>query len=97
MYDIIGDIHGHSSRLEALLRHMGYEQDRHGWRHPERQAIFVGDFIDRGPEQVETYRLVRSIIERGAALAVIGQSRVQRRRLQNAAPGEARRVPATAH
>jgi len=72
MYDIIGDIHGHASRLEALLRHMGYQQDSEGWSHPERQAIFVGDFIDRGPEQVETYRLVRSMIDRDAALAVMG-------------------------
>lgn len=72
MYDIIGDIHGHASRLEQLLKRMGYERDGDGWRHPDRQAIFVGDFIDRGPEQVGTYRLVRSMIDRGAALAVMG-------------------------
>lgn len=72
MYDIIGDIHGHASRLEKLLEQMAYEQDAHSWRHPDRQAIFVGDFIDRGPEQVETYRLVRAMIHRGAALAVMG-------------------------
>ena len=72
MYDIIGDIHGHASRLERLLERMGYERDADSWRHPDRQAIFVGDFIDRGPEQIETYRLVRSMIDRGAALAVMG-------------------------
>ena len=72
MYDVIGDIHGHASRLETLLRQLGYEQDTDGWRHPERQVIFVGDFIDRGPEQVDTYCLVRSMIELGAALAVMG-------------------------
>lgn len=72
MYDIIGDIHGHASRLEQLLERMGYERDADGWQHPDRQAIFVGDFIDRGPEQIETYRLVRSMIDRGAALAVMG-------------------------
>ena len=69
MYDIIGDIHGHASRLEQLLERMGYERDAQSWRHPDRQAIFVGDFIDRGPEQVETYRLVRAMIDRGAAIA----------------------------
>jgi len=72
MYDIIGDIHGHASRLEQLLERMGYERDADSWRHPDRQAIFVGDFIDRGPEQIETYRLVRAMIDRGAALAVMG-------------------------
>ena len=72
MYDIVGDIHGHASRLEQLLERMGYKQDAKSWRHPDRQAIFVGDFIDRGPEQIETYRLVRAMIDRGAALAVMG-------------------------
>lgn len=72
MYDIIGDIHGHASRLEQLLLRLGYKQDAESWHHPHRQAIFVGDFIDRGPEQVETYRLVRAMIDRGAALAVMG-------------------------
>ena len=72
MYDIIGDIHGHASRLAQLLERMGYERDAHSWRHPDRQAIFVDDFIDRGPEQIETYHLVRSMIDRGAALAVMG-------------------------
>ena len=72
MYDIIGDIHGHASRLQQLLEQMGYERDAQSWRHPDRQAIFVGDFIDRGPEQIETYRLVRAMIDSGAALAVMG-------------------------
>jgi len=72
MYDIIGDIHGHACRLEQLLERIGYERDAKSWRHPHLQAIFVSDFIDRGPEQIETYRLMRSMIDRGAALAVMG-------------------------
>ena len=71
MYDIIGDIHGHASRLAQLLERLGYAQDAQSWHHPARQLIFVGDFIDRGPEQVETYRLVRArcarAIRKGAA------------------------------
>ena len=54
MYDIVGDIHGHASRLAQLLERLGYAQDAQSWHHPARQVIFVGDFIDRGPEQVET-------------------------------------------
>ena len=43
-YDIIGDIHGQADKLEALLRTLGYRDTAGAWRHPERQAIFVGDF-----------------------------------------------------
>ena len=53
-YDIIGDIHGHARKLERLLRHLGYRETRDAWRHPDRTAVFVGDFIDRGPEQLRT-------------------------------------------
>lgn len=47
-YDIIGDIHGHADALlEALLTDLGYSNKGGAWRHPARQALFVGDFIDR--------------------------------------------------
>lgn len=49
-YGIIGDIHGHSTKLEALLGKMGYRQTGGTWRHPDRTVIFVGDFVDRGPD-----------------------------------------------
>lgn len=42
------------------------------WRHPERQALFVGDFIDCGPQQVETVDIVRNMTEAGSAQAVLG-------------------------
>lgn len=73
MFDIIGDIHGHASALEALLRKLGYREDGHEvWRHPERQVIFVGDFVDRGPEQEATLDLVRRMCDAGTAEAVMG-------------------------
>jgi hypothetical protein len=71
-YDLIGDIHGHLAPLETLLQRLGYERDGVGWRHPSRQAIFLGDFVDRGPEQRAVVNLARAMVERGAALAVIG-------------------------
>lgn len=71
-YDIIGDIHGQAGKLEALLQKMGYREGRQGWHHPGRQAIFVGDFIDRGPEQLRTLSIVRRMIDSGAAQAVMG-------------------------
>jgi hypothetical protein len=52
--EFIGDIHGHADAAEALLDHLGYRQTGGAWRHPERQVLFVGDFIDRGPQQRES-------------------------------------------
>ena len=71
-YDIIGDIHGHADALEALLTDLGYRNKGGAWRHPARQALFVGDFIDRGPKQMETVSLVRRMVDAGSARAVMG-------------------------
>ncbi len=71
-YDVIGDIHGHAAVLKSLLGRLGYRERDGAFRHPDRRALFMGDFIDRGPEQLETVRIVRSMVESGAALAVMG-------------------------
>lgn len=71
-YDIIGDIHGHADVLEVLLSDLGYRNTAGAWRHPGRQALFVGDFIDRGPKQCETVDLIRRMIDAGSAQAVMG-------------------------
>lgn len=70
--DFIGDIHGHAQELEALLRKLGYTEHLGAWRHPDRQAVFLGDFIDRGPEQLRSVELVRQMVDAGSALAVMG-------------------------
>lgn len=72
MYDLIGDIHGYASELKALLAKMGYREVDGIWQHPKRMVIFLGDFVDRGPEQVETVRIARDMVEKGKALAVMG-------------------------
>lgn len=71
-YDIIGDIHGHADHLKALLGKLGYRKIMGVWRHPDRMALFVGDFIDRGPKQVESVMTVRRMVEAGTAQAVLG-------------------------
>ena len=71
-FDLIGDIHGHAAPLRRLLGRLGYEETDGCYRHPERRVIFLGDFIDRGPAIRETLRIVRSMIDAGAALAVMG-------------------------
>jgi len=72
MHDLIGDIHGHADALERLLNTPGYTRQHGTYRHPDRQAIFLGDFIDRGPKIRETLEIVRPMIESGAALSVMG-------------------------
>lgn len=71
-YDIIGDIHGHADRLEALLKKLGYRHRNGAWRQAGRTAIFVGDLVDRGPGQLRTLELVRAMTDAGSARAVMG-------------------------
>lgn len=71
-YDLIGDIHGYSEPLVQLLNKLGYLPSNGVYRHSERQAIFLGDFIDRGPNQRDVIEIVRPMIEEGTALSVMG-------------------------
>src|SRR6185312_2826468 len=34
-FDIVGDIHGHADKLEALLANLGYRPRMGAWRHPD--------------------------------------------------------------
>lgn len=70
--DFIGDIHGYADRLVALLSRLGYKEARGAWRHPDRTVMFLGDLIDRGPEQIRVLSIVRAMIEAGSARAVMG-------------------------
>ena len=71
-YDIVGDIHGEADALERLLQKLDYELADGCWQHPSRQAIFLGDFIDRGPEQKRVIETVMPMVQSGNALAVMG-------------------------
>lgn len=72
MYDFIGDIHGHSEALEALLKKLDYHKTAGVYRHPERKVIFVGDFVDRGPDSRGALTLARNMCEADMAQAVMG-------------------------
>ncbi len=72
MYDVIGDIHGHADALRRLLAKMDYEPRDGCWQHPERKVVFVGDFVDRGPDILGVLEIVRPMVEAEAALAVMG-------------------------
>lgn len=72
MYDIIGDVHGHADQLKNLLSKMGYLIENDSFSHPTRKAIFVGDFINRGPKIRESLILIRKMVEKGSAFAILG-------------------------
>ena len=72
MYDIIGDIHGHSKSLEKLLRLLGYTNNDGYYNHSTRKVIFTGDFIDRGPSVRKTLKIVKAMIDNNAAMSVLG-------------------------
>ena len=71
-YDLIGDIHGQASELLKLLAKLSYNNIDGVWQHSERKIIFLGDFIDAGDQQSEVVNIVRPMVERGHAYAVMG-------------------------
>jgi polynucleotide kinase-phosphatase len=77
-FDIIGDVHGCASELRSLLGKLGWTVHHDGdvavgATHPEgRQAVFVGDLVDRGPDTPGVLRLVVGMVEAGTALCVSG-------------------------
>ena len=71
-YDLIGDIHGQSDRLESLLHQLGYRVSGSSFRHPNRRAIFLGDLIDRGPQNKAVIEIVRRMTDNDQATVVLG-------------------------
>jgi calcineurin-like phosphoesterase family protein len=71
-YDFIGDIHGYAKELISLLEKLGYTNTSGFYSHSERKVVFLGDFIDRGLEEEKVLTIVRSMIDNGSALTVMG-------------------------
>jgi protein phosphatase len=79
-FDIIGDIHGCYDELVQLLDRLGYaatiaqDGERSILVTPPagRQAVFLGDLIDRGPNAPDVLRLVMGMVEQGTAICVPG-------------------------
>ncbi|PIV79048.1 MAG: metallophosphoesterase [Rhodobacteraceae bacterium CG17_big_fil_post_rev_8_21_14_2_50_63_15] len=72
--DIIPDIHGQITKLRSALDTLGWRRGSSGWVHPEpnRRIVFLGDFIDRGPENRSVIQVVRDLIDSGKASAIMG-------------------------
>ncbi|MDH0756395.1 metallophosphoesterase [Pseudomonas juntendi] len=71
-FDIIGDVHGCAHTLERLLDTLGYKRVAGVWRHPRRQALFLGDIVDRGPRIREVLHIVHDMVEAGQAFCIMG-------------------------
>ena len=73
-YDIIGDVHGCATELVELLEQLDYRIDSTSgsFQHETRQAIFVGDLVDRGPSQLDVLRIVKAMVDAGSARIVMG-------------------------
>ena len=71
-FDIIGDVHGCAHTLERLLDALGYKRVAGVWRHPRRQALFLGDIVDRGPRIREALHIVHDMVEAGQAFCIMG-------------------------
>lgn len=55
-----------------MLEQLGYSDGATGFHHPTRQAVFCGDFIDRGPQIRDVIRIVRTMVGYQGAHAVMG-------------------------
>ena len=81
-FDIIGDIHGCYDETIELLEKLNYKissVEDNGTNygievtHPEnRQVIFLGDLVDRGPNSPSVLKLAISMVRSGVALCVPG-------------------------
>ena len=77
-FDVIGDVHGCCAELRTLLTQLGWQLEYDGGTavgavHPAgRQAVFVGDLVDRGPDTPGVLRLVMGMVKAGSALCVSG-------------------------
>ncbi len=74
-FDVIGDLHGCHAELVELLRRLGYSSSDDGLEAvpPDgRRAVFVGDFVDRGPDTPRVLKLVMEMTERGWAVCLPG-------------------------
>lgn len=67
-FDVIGDIHGCTEELfELVFVQLGYlMEEGQVLVHPEgRKLVFVGDYVDRGPDSVGALRFVKNAVRDG--------------------------------
>ena len=58
---VIGDIHGAYDKLRAILLRAGLIDFDGSWTAGDAHVVFLGDYVDRGPNGVGVIRLIRSL------------------------------------
>ncbi len=78
-FDVIGDVHGCLTELVSLLTELGWTLVRDDRGRPvdalppgQREAVFLGDLVDRGPDTPGVLRLVMGMVAAGHARCVPG-------------------------
>ena len=73
-YDVIGNVRGSAERLLKMLRRLGYEPTPDlTWHHPGgRTAVFTGGIATPHGNTTPCTALVRSMVDAGTALCVLG-------------------------
>ena len=71
-FDIIGDVHGCYDELLDLLSELGYNTQGIPVHPQNRQAVFLGDLVDRGPASDRVLELAMDMTKAGSALCIAG-------------------------
>jgi hypothetical protein len=78
---VVGDVHGHPVELAAALRDAGLVDADDDWAGGDARLVFLGDFVDRGPDGVGVVDLVMRLAEQapeagGEVRALLGNHEV---------------------
>lgn len=74
---VMGDPHGHVDVVLGHLRDAGLVDASDGWAGRDARLVWIGDFVDRGPDGIATFDLARRLEREagaagGASVAVLG-------------------------
>jgi hypothetical protein len=77
----IGDVHGSYDKLISLLQGTGVVNEALAWSGGSTHLVFIGDLVDRGPQELEVLDLVRQLEEQapstgGEVHALLGNHEV---------------------
>ena len=68
--DVVGDVHGEAEKMDALLSRLGHDEERD--HEEKRQLVFVGDLVDRGPDNAAVVERVMNLTARNRARCLLG-------------------------
>lgn len=70
--DFIGDIHGYYKSMTKLLLKLGYTKKDKIWQHENSKALFLGDFINKGPNSLKVLKHIKRMVDNQHAYAILG-------------------------